>query len=291
MLKLSARMIAQAMEWMRGSFPKTVRIETTNHCNAACTFCPRESIGREKTFMTQELYEKIIRECADAKVKTVHLHNFGEPLMDKQLPERIAQAKELGIGKVKIFCNGAFLKGKLAERLIKSGLDEIKISVDGADAEEFDRLRIGLNHESTLENIRNFKKLRDSIQPQGNLVIVAACSQTSNKNQTKAMLNDVVDRVDFARLHNWAGARSWLMGAKKIRKPCDRLWRTFTVLVNGDVSLCCLDYSGKVILGNVNEMSIADIWNNKRYQQLRSWHQRSKQHRIDLCSDCSKSYV
>lgn len=291
MFKITARLVATALDLMKGSFPRTVRVETTNHCNAACTFCPRESIGREKTFMEQSIYDKIIKECAAGGTKTLHLHNFGEPLLDKKLPDRIAQAKEAGIRKVKIYCNGAFLKGKMAEGLIRSGLDEIKVSIDGADAEEFNRLRIGLNHESTVQNTLAFKQLRDKMNPGGKPTIVAACSQTSNKDQTTKMLKDIVDRVDFARLHNWAGARLWLLGSKKIRKPCDRLWRTFTILVNGDVALCCLDYSGKVLLGNVGEDSIREIWNNQKYQKLRSRHRRSKQHRIELCNDCSKSYI
>lgn len=291
MFKISARIVASALEWMRGPFPRTVRIETTNHCNAACTFCPRESIGRDKTFMNQELFEKIVKECAEGGCKTIHLHNFGEPLMDKQLPERVAYIKQMGIPRVKIYCNGAFLKGKMAEGLIRAGLDEIKVSIDGADAEEFNRLRIGLNHQTTVDHTREFKALRDRINPGGNPVIVAACSQTSNKKQTAEMLKAVVDRVDFASLHNWAGARSWLLGSKKIRKPCDRLWRTFTILVNGDVALCCLDYSGKQLLGNVGESSIREIWDNAIYRKLRNWHRRSKQDRIDLCKDCSKSYV
>ena len=291
MFKIGAKMIGLTLDLIKGSFPRTVRVETTNHCNAACSFCPRESIGRDKGFMEQDLYEKIIAECARGGTRTLHLHNFGEPLMDKKLPERIALAKKSGISRVKIYCNGAFLKGKIAEGLIRSELDEIKVSIDGADAEEFNRIRIGLNHETTVQNARNFRKMRDEISTTGKPTIIATCSQTSNEEQTREMLRDVVDSVEFAHLHNWAGARAWLLGGKRIRKPCDRLWRTFTILVNGDVALCCLDYSGKVLLGNVRDSTIAEIWNNERYQQLRAQHRRSKQHRIEICKDCTKSYV
>src|SRR5437868_13957125 len=61
---LASRVIADGMSIYRRKFPRTVRVETTNHCQAACTFCPRESIGRPKTFMKQELFEKVVRECA-----------------------------------------------------------------------------------------------------------------------------------------------------------------------------------------------------------------------------------
>jgi radical SAM protein with 4Fe4S-binding SPASM domain len=285
-----ARLAAGVMDLMHGDFPRTVRIETTNHCNAACSFCPRSTIGRSKGFMEQSLYEKVLQECVAGGARSLHMHNFGEPLMDKQLPDRIKQAKDAGIPNVKLFCNGHYLKGDMAERLLASGLDEIKVSIDGADAEEFNRIRVGLNHANVVENTKNFRILRDAKHGQKAPHIIAACTETSDKKKTQEMLVGVVDRIDYARLHNWAGAKNWLRNWK-IRKPCDRVWRTLTILINGDVALCCLDYSGKEVLGNVREQTIAEIWNNPRYREVRDAHRKSEQEKLSLCKDCTKSYV
>lgn len=285
--RFAGTLTGTAMDLLRRTFPPVVRVETTNHCNAACTFCPRESIGRPKTFMEDSLFEKIVRECGAHGIKTLHLHNFGEPLLDKKLPERVKLAKELGVKKVKIFCNGALLRGEMAERLLSAGLDEIKISIDGANAKEFNDLRVGLQHQQVVENTRNFRKLRD--ERGATTQVVAACTVTTDKDETETLLKDVVDAIDYAKLHNWAGGRK-LLGNAKVRRPCDRLWRTMTILVNGDVSLCCLDYSGKEILGNVNEKTLKEIWNNERYQELRKLHIASQQEKIALCNNCSKCF-
>ncbi|MCA9118783.1 MAG: SPASM domain-containing protein [Planctomycetaceae bacterium] len=281
--------VGKTMEVMRKAFPKTVRVETTNHCNASCTFCPRDTIGREKTFMSEELYEKIIDECVEGKCKTVHLHNFGEPLLDKRLPQWVRLAKDRGIPKVKIFTNGSLLSGKMAEGLIDSGLDELKVSIDGVDAKEFDLLRVGLKHSVVMKNVREFRQLRD--ERGSGPTIIAACCQTSNRNETTQMLDGVVDKIDFATLHNWAGARGILPANVSIRKPCDRLWRTFTILVNGDVALCCLDHSGKEIIGNCQQERIVDIWSNEKYRQLRQLHMQSRQGEMSLCNGCSKAFL
>lgn len=286
---LMSRVVAQSMEFTRTKFPRTVRIETTNHCNAACTFCPRETIGREKTFMDQELFERIIDQCAAGGTRLIHMHNFGEPLLDKQLPERIRFAKERGIPRVKIFCNGALLRGKMAEGLLESGIDEIKVSLDGSNAAEFNQLRVGLDHTSVLENTRNFRQMRDE-RGLTNPAVVAACVTSSDKQKTEEMLEGVVDRIDWASLHNWAGARKWL-GNRKIRKPCVRVYRTFTVLVNGDVALCCLDHSGKEVLGNCRDTDINEIWNNHRYREIRKLHRDGKQEELELCGNCTKCYL
>ena len=285
---LASRVIADTMSVYRRRFPRTVRVETTNHCQAACTFCPRDSIGRPKTFMKQEMFESIVRQCVDGGCRLMHLHGFGEPLLDKQLPERIKFCKEAGIPRVKIFTNGDLLKDAMAQRLLESGVDEIKISIDGADAGEFNRLRIGLDYSKVLENVKAFRALRDKAGREKPRIVAATC-QTSNREQTEKMLDGIVDHIDFANIHNWGGALGQLTG-QRIRKPCDRLWRTLTVLVNGDVSLCCLDYSGKEVLGNVANQAIREIWSNQRYRELRSLHRNSQQDQIALCKNCSKCF-
>ena len=79
----------------RRKFPLIVRIETTNLCNANCTFCPRESIGREKGFMDQGLYEKIITDCADNWV----LNNSSAQLRGTVVGQATAGANPVRQGK------------------------------------------------------------------------------------------------------------------------------------------------------------------------------------------------
>src|SRR5271165_5737017 len=69
--------------------PTVMMIENTNLCNAECVMCPRELLSRKRGFMDFGLFEKIIREVSGLKRKPVtHLHGFGEPMLDKLLPER-----------------------------------------------------------------------------------------------------------------------------------------------------------------------------------------------------------
>jgi sulfatase maturation enzyme AslB (radical SAM superfamily) len=287
-LRVFAWVAAVALEAFRPQFPKMVRIETTNHCNANCGFCPRASMGREKGFMDQGLYEKIIDQCSEGGCSVLHLHNFGEPLLDKQLPQRIRFAKDKGIGFVKIFTNGSLLCDSTAEALLNSGLDEIKISMDGADAVEFNRLRSGLDHGRILQNIKDFRKMRD-LNGFKHPIITATCVQTSDRKKTREMLRGVVDRLVFADLHNWGG-EGGLSRKRTIRQPCARLWQTFTILFTGDVALCCMDYAGKVILGHCSHEKIANIWEGPLYRNVRKKHRDSEQRELSVCNECSMSF-
>jgi radical SAM protein with 4Fe4S-binding SPASM domain len=289
LLSLGMRCLANILEVARGRFPSIVSIETTNHCNAMCRICPRESLGRPKAFMEQTLFEKIVQQCGVNSCSMVHLHNFGEPLLDGLLPDRIRFTKAQGVKRVKIFSNGALLRGRMAEELLDCGLDEIKISVDGGNKEEFERIRVGLRLDEVLRNATTFRNMRDR---KGNRTprIVATCSFTSDRSDTKRMLRGAVDQIIHADPHNWAGARDF-PGYLKVRQPCFRLWQTFTILVNGDVALCCLDHSGKEIIGNCADQSITEIWESTRYGEFRRNHRDGKQHQSALCGRCSLSYL
>ena len=79
---------------------------------------------------------------------------------------------------------------------------------------------------------------------------------------------------------------------KSIRKPCVRVWNTLTILANGDVALCCLDYDGQVILGHLDEKTtIHDIFTNAESKRIRKLHTTASQDEIPLCAGCTKSFL
>ena len=270
-------------------FPNMVQIETTNGCNAACIICPHKTMNRPIQTMDDRLFSKVIDECAEYKCGNVHLHNFGEPLVDKKIVQRIKLAKDKGLPRVKIFSNGSLLNEGMAEDIIKAGLDEINISFDGADREEYEKIRYPLKFDTVVNNIKRLVAIRDKLHAP--LKIEIACSSTSDKSDTMISLEKCVDKFSFGKLHNWGDSDIAPVGRSKIRKPCSRIWRTFTVLSDGRASLCCIDYEGKVILGDVNKSTIHDIWKNAQYKQQRKLHTFAMQHKVAICDHCSKSFI
>ncbi len=287
--RLLCALAGTALDRIRRDFPDTVRVETTNACNARCIICPHQSMTRPTETMQEHLFRRIVDECAANDCREIHLHNFGEPLLDRQLEERIRYAKQAGLRRVKIFSNGSLITPTRARRLVQSGLDEIKISIDGASQEEFERIRYPLRFEQVLRNIHQLVAVRNELQ--STLSIRVACCSTSDKTATMAALESVVDGFSFGKIHNWASEDEGA-GDEGVRRPCSRLWRTFTVLANGDIALCCLDYDGQHLLGRIDDTtSIRDIWNSSTYRRLRRMHTRAQQTEISLCSSCTKSFL
>jgi radical SAM protein with 4Fe4S-binding SPASM domain len=271
------------------AFPSVVRIETTNACNASCTICPRRNIHRRITRMDDALYLRLVDECAQFGCREIQLHNFGEPLMDRELEARVSYAKGKGIKKVKIFSNGSLLNCDRAKALIDAGLDEIKISIDGASKEEFERIRVPLRFETVIENIKDLIAMRNTAGSR--MKVHITCCSTSDKQETMRPLKSIVDGFSFSRIHNW-GDYEQANTSGRLRKPCQRLWRNLTVLAGGEVSLCCLDYDGQYILGQVDEnTSIREIWNNQAYRGVRQLHKEGRQAEIPLCANCTKAFI
>ena len=120
--------------------------------------------------------------------------------------------------------------------------------------------------------------------------IFIACCSTSDKRGTRRILAGQFDGLVFGKMHNWTGAGA-VNGQHGVRKPCSRLWRTLTVLANGDVALCCLDYDGQHLLGRVDAgTSLRDVWRVAAYEEIRRRHKDARQCEIGLCRSCSKSF-
>ena len=114
-------------------------IELTNTCNLRCTFCfVTEGMTREGGFMDFDLFKKIIDDCPN--LEHLCMHNWGEPLLHKDIFKMIEYAKNKGVNYVVMNTNGTLFTDKMIDRIVDSKLDIIRFSIDGS-AETFKRVR------------------------------------------------------------------------------------------------------------------------------------------------------
>ena len=73
---------------------------------------------------------------------------------------------------------------------------------------------------------------------------------------------------------------------KRAQKPCIMLWKNLSIYWNGDVVPCCDDFDKGYVVGNVNNKSIKEIWNDKPLVELRKKHVQNKQKLVSLCREC-----
>lgn len=72
----------------------------------------------------------------------------------------------------------------------------------------------------------------------------------------------------------------------KHRMICPEPFKTMAVNFNGDVSVCCADWSMGIKLGNTEETSLSELWNGEQLKNLRLKHVDGRRKEIRICSDC-----
>jgi radical SAM protein with 4Fe4S-binding SPASM domain len=263
--------------------PEIVQIESTNICNAKCVFCPRDDMHRKQGIMTVELFQKIVDEAAALGITHIRMHNYGEAFIDKRLVEKVRYAKDKGIKEVGVISNGSLITEKVARGMIEAGLDAINISVDASGKEVFESTRIGLKYDKVIANIERLVRLREESGRRRPKLILSFVRQNNSADEQAFIEHwrTIADKVHVTDLHNWAGT---LNTESDVNYPCYRPWLTFTVLWDGRVSLCCADFDGKNVLGNLNTSTIQEIWNAEPYRNARRQHLESGG--PDICRAC-----
>jgi len=112
--------------------PVCVYLEVTNRCNLLCETCPRTFEALEPPAdMDWALFTRIVDQLPN--LKRAVLHGVGEPMLVRALPEMIRYLKDRGVY-VLFNTNGTLLREKRFRELIDAGLDELRVSLDAADA-------------------------------------------------------------------------------------------------------------------------------------------------------------
>lgn len=271
--------------------PFIAHIEVTNICNAECVMCPQSTMKRKLGNMEDSLYRKIIEQCRP--LEAVWTFMMGEPLMDKNLPQRIAYAKNAGIKKVGIFTNASLLKPDLADRLLASGIDHITISFDALTEQTFKEIRPGLSFQDVTMNIENLVKLRRKLKQKKPFIAIEFVKMERNAPEAEPFRKKwkrIVDAVYIANMVNWGGVNQIEPAAGlfyKMRRPCYMLWRDMVIFVDGRVALCCYDYEGSVILGDASKQSLKEIWTGEKLARIRKMHLNGEFEKIPICAHCN----
>jgi MoaA/NifB/PqqE/SkfB family radical SAM enzyme len=119
--------------------PHNIFIEVTNHCNLLCETCPRTfTTYEEPKTLSWENFLRVVEQFPE--MERAVLHGIGEPLLNKDLPRMIAHLKARGVY-VLFNTNATLLNDEWARKLIASGLDELRVSIDGADPKTYALIR------------------------------------------------------------------------------------------------------------------------------------------------------
>jgi radical SAM protein with 4Fe4S-binding SPASM domain len=274
-----------------------VQIELSNICNAHCVICPISKMKRKREIMNFKLFKNIVDQLSEINFdQTVAPFLEGESLLIPNILDYLRYIrKKLPKAKVSLISNGTRLD-KLADSILKEGLlDSLVISFDGGNKESYEAVRRGLSFEKISNNVHKFISRRKDLKkekPTVSISMVVTNKNYNSQNELKKEFSDA-DDIGFHKRFNWAGQHGPVKTSKNRLKTfltkqnyCQRFNSTITILADGRVALCCFDYEGTELLGDLKKQSIMEVWNGKKTNQIIRYLKNRNFEKLPLCSRC-----
>lgn len=242
--------------------------------------------------MPDDLFEEIVAQIAPLRDHLTYVGLFmdGEPLLDPDLPRRVARCKEAGLPNVGFTTNAALLTEARARAILDAAPDWVGLSVDSLIPEVYETARIRIRHPRMMENVHRFIDLRTALKKRTRLV-VRHIEHPGNVGEFPSylkyfgqILDNDLDEIGHTVLHNFASGspRDGGYGSS----PCGFLFNRVIIFTDGTVPLCCLDVSGTEAMGNIREQDVLTIFNGPKWRDYLRLHQEGQRHLIPLCAGC-----
>jgi MoaA/NifB/PqqE/SkfB family radical SAM enzyme len=259
---------------------KYVSLEAHTVCNQACYFCPVSIAPREDHFMPTPLYERIVGELAAWRdtIEGVFMINYNEPTADKRFVDQVRTIKAAGLPPA-VLTNGSGLTPDRIDALVEmGGLRFLSINLSTLDRERYRRDRGGDHLELVL---RNLDYARDKpLAEQMDMAVLGTgdedhkrdfeeISRRFSGSRFEVKYYEVMDRAGYLQIgHKPASRDRRLCGCENIgSRPLQHIHIT----PQGKCVLCCEDYDGKYVVGDLTRESVRDVLTGPAMALMRRW--------------------
>ena len=280
-----------------------VRIENTNRCAYRCFFCPREEMTRDKGIMPLEDLAFILDRIGEHE-GLVDLHGFGEPLLDRLLPEKIALISSRWPQAEPRFYStlGVRVEPDYFSRLLDAGLRHVEVSFYGFDTESYAEAHGADRYDLARENLERLCETQHSSAGKLNVVVRAFPKHDTIKQPgaTEERLADFqkwLDHLDVKvfrerDMHNYGGGREY--NTPGTYTPCSVVWgfRRRVLQITWDLFVipCCFDFNAEIKLGNLRTQSLEEIFSSLPYTNFIEDHIANRLEAYPVCVKCERCY-
>ncbi len=298
----------KAIKSTKVAYPSTIMLELTNHCNLACTTCPREyRYGKEmdKGYMSLDSAKKIIDEVWPY-LDSIGLTGMGETFLFKEINEIVNYIKKKNKGIIISASTNAvspnFIE-KVADLIGK--IDTIQVSIDGLD-DIYDSIRKKSDFKTLNKNLLSLSKITKNTTTDVllNMVVtkenykqvpllIKYAKETDIKYMDFTLFNlaSVTDieqsyytfyqSVDFQKTieeleKTIKDTPEVLVTERNFKtdksfQKCPFPWTHFYISWDGFVPPCCAKpFPKELNFGNTFNSKIIDILNSYRYREFRA---------------------
>lgn len=272
------------------SYPVIAIVDPANICNLRCPLCPTgQGKHHNRGYMKIDLFQKIMTELSPYLFE-IWLYNWGEPFMNSSIFELIEISDRSNVSTT-ISTNLNYFPEGYETALIKSRLERLVISFDGASQESYSQYRRGGDLGRVIDNVKRIvsaKKSANSLLPLLKLQFLVNRFNEGEISSAEALAKDLEVGIEFKTFMFDAKDKSmrkkWEPRNKKFirynpqtgvdlnakKYSCDWLWLYAVINWDGKVTPCC-NWMEKGIFefGDLKAEDFKDVWNNDLFVSAR----------------------
>lgn len=311
MVAIKSNIVAQKRETLQDVIPLrtpySLSIDPCNLCNFKCKFCAMQTVKEKQNYtkqmMSYKLFTKIINDIAEFpdRLKILRICGQGEPLLNPEFCKMVSYAKNKKITNyIETITNGSCLNPQLNQALADSGIDRIRISIEATTAQGYKNVaNAQIDFDKFIANIKDlYLRCKGKTEIYIKTVDVSVPSQ-KDKNEFYKIFGDICDRIfidhviplwsDFNeinehfKLKNDKGVHN-----QKIKKIMICPFPFYSLIINadGEATACCADWKRKLVFGNLNNVSLKQIWNSDLLHQFWRDLASKKKNNYEMCKKC-----
>ena len=272
-------------------YPPSVQIEIASVCNFRCVFCYQadKTFSDKKSgfmgYMNFDLFKKIIDQL-EGNVESITIASRGEPTLHKEIKEMLKYTKGKFLA-TKVNTNASLLTEDIIHAFLKNDIQSVVFSIDAADKELYEKLRVNGKFEKTLKNIEKFLQIKKNEYPNSRLITRISgvkVNDLQDINEMEEFWSQFADIVAFTNYIPWES--TYENPLNNLKDPCTELWRRIFVWWDGIANPCDYDYKSQLSQWNIVESKISDVWCSDFYNTLRSNHLKEKRKEHEPCVRC-----
>lgn len=277
--------------------PISIQIEPANICNFRCNYCLQSREEYRKLYranlMSMEMYGKIVEglEKFNGKIKTVVFARQGEPTLNPNLPEMIKILKDKNIcQQVKIITNGSMLNPQYNLKLIESGLDVIRISLQGLDTAQYQNIcGVQINMEEFIFNIKHFYENRKQCKV---FIKILDKMIEGQEDLFYSLFGDICDEISVEHLididENEELNSLNMMNEVVENKVdvCSAPFYSIGVDAVGNILPCCGNSDKLLNIGNIELVDLYDYWHSDWLLNFQIMQLKGERYNCLACKNC-----
>jgi MoaA/NifB/PqqE/SkfB family radical SAM enzyme len=272
---------------------KEIALELSSYCGAECVCCPHKEFPLKNRNMEYDLFVKCVDDAAACGAISIDICLMGDALLDPGIEKKLGYCREKHPD-LKIYCSST---AQIATpQFVAKYIDTLQISVYGITKEVYESVhRGGLRFEKTVANIEGILALPGDKRPYVTMVFLLLPQNHHQMEEWKATWESKVDEVLIWRPHNWAGRYATKAPAKMEYENAKSCCRPFggdlCVWVNGDVTVCCFSEDKRLVVGNMYEQSLKEIFCGAKMKRIQEIHKNNAFYDCGLpCELCDQIF-